>query len=249
VNSPFRPRFLIISALSVEHQAIVQRLQVEHQVEPFGAVRVTLKTSSMSVPGIAMPLPETGRINAAIATTEALHLWHPEVILVVGIAGGFESAGVSQGDILVATEILDFEHQRVKDDGAEIRWRSFVASKELMAAAVATSRQDWLHKPHKQPQVHFGPLLSGDKIVASNAFANRLRSWRSDSIGIEMEGSGVASAVRHSEGKLLMIRGVSDLADHNKSDTFQGQATGAAADFAKAVLCEWFSTTGAGQDP
>jgi nucleoside phosphorylase len=223
-------------------------LQVQQSIGPLGGIHVYLKTDSISVPGVALPLAKPGQLNAAVATTNALHFWDPEVTLLVGMAGGFERAGVSPGDVLVATEIVDFEHQKVNDAGAEVRLRSFVASKELVAAAVATSTQDWMGKLPRMPRVHFGPLLSGEKIVASDAFANRLQSWRPDSLGIEMEGSGVATATSCSKSKLLMIRGVADLANHTKSDSFQAAATEAAAEFAKAVLCEWFSPTVARQE-
>lgn len=243
MNDHVRPSFLIISALAIEHRAVLQRLDSQQRLEQLGAVFASLGTGKNAPTGVALPILESGQLNAAVITTKALILWEPEVTLLVGLSGGFQSAGVSQSDILVATEIVDFEQQKLTADKAEVRWRSFAPSRKLINSAVSTAASDWWGDLGQTPSVHFGPVFSSEKIVASNAFAAKLQSWRRDALGVETEGSGVATAINHNPTHFLMLRGVADFADETKSDAFQSAACEAAAQFAVAVLLDWFETS------
>jgi nucleoside phosphorylase len=243
MKDQIHPRFLIISALQIEHYAVLKRLHIHKRLEPTGAVYVSLEDAKNSPIGIALALSEPGRLNAAVLTTKAFQLWRPEVILLVGLSGGFNNAGVFHGDILVATEIIDYEQQKLTMDGSEVRLRSFFVSKNLLNAAISTASKKWWKDLGNTPNVHFGPVFSGEKIVASKTFSEQLQELRNDALGIEMEGSGVATAVNHDPTEFLMIRGVADYANETKSDVFQDIACNAAAQFATAVLQERFDVS------
>lgn len=241
MSAKLQPDFLVISALQIEHAAVLKRLSSHRNVGQLGAVYANLGTTPNAPAGVALPITEAGRINAAVLTTKALTLWQPQVTLLVGLSGGFQSAGVSLGDVLVATEILDFELQKMTTNETEIRWRTFAPSEDLLNCAVGTARENWPQNKGNSPRVHFGPMLSGEKIVASSSFAKILQTWRHDALGVEMEGSGVATAVNHSQTRFMMIRGVADFSDESKSDSYQQAACDAAAGFSAAVLSDWFA--------
>ncbi len=46
---------------------------------------------------------ETNRIS-----TLAIRRWQPRYVLLVGIAGGLEKAGVAPGDLLIANQVADY---------------------------------------------------------------------------------------------------------------------------------------------
>jgi hypothetical protein len=116
-------------------------------------------------------------------------------------------------------------------------------SPRLLQAA-RNLREDWYRLIRKRrpqggrSQYFIGPIATGDKVVAIKELLERYRSDWPKLIGIEMEAGGVVSATFQSVQPpgFLMIRGVSDLADKNKDDSWRQYACHAAAAFAIALL-------------
>jgi nucleoside phosphorylase len=141
--------------------------------------------------------------------------------------------------------------QRLSDIRNESRPRLFKADHDLLSAASAAEKSDWHRKLHRvndgQPNVHFGTVLSGDKVIASSTMVANFLLENERLIGVEMEGAGVAAALaRHPVPvPFLMIRGVVDYANDDKreqSRVWLTDACAATAAFSLAVI-EWAHDT------
>lgn len=194
----------------------------------------------------------TASTSAAVVATQVLVHWRPRLLLLVGGAGGFSASGVRNGDVLVATMIADFELQKLTDIGSEVRWRTHSVSPLALQSAQRVAAGPWWpdsrRHPHPlsdTPRVRFGPVLSGEKVIAGSRQIDKLLGWRNDAIGVEMEGAGIATAAHHEKCEFLMVRGVVDLADENKSDSYLEAACETAAVFAVAFLRDWLSSASA----
>ncbi len=237
--------FVIITALPEELEALLAKLpsyqqlppadedvHVYYQADLLGAYRLVL----MSLLGM-------GRVQAANATNDAMRRWDPRYVLLVGIAGGIAEAGVQRGDVLISDQIADYELQKLTDGGNQIRWVVHPVAPRLLEAA-RHLRVNWRRLIRKRrpqpgrPQCFIGPVATGDKVVAIKEVLELLRSDWPKLIGIEMEAGGVASAAFQSAQQpgFLMIRGVSDLADENKDDSWRQYACHAAAAYAITLL-------------
>src|SRR6202008_4183891 len=84
--------------------------------------------------------------------------------------------------------------------------------------------------------VHFGTVLSGEKVIAGGAALDELRAGWPNAVGVEMKSFGNALAVYRGGGWFLMVKGVSDLADADKDDRWRVPAAQAAARFTLALL-------------
>ncbi|KAK3946805.1 nucleoside phosphorylase domain-containing protein, partial [Pseudoneurospora amorphoporcata] len=82
------------------------------------------------------------------------------------------------------------------------------------------------------PQIHIGPMGSGDSVIRSAQHRDFLAV--EGVIGIEMEGAGAWD-----ELPSIVIKGVCDYADSHKSKMWQHYAAATAASVAKAVLDEY----------
>src|SRR3984893_1267951 len=159
-----------------------------------------------------------GRVDAAIVVKDIMRRWVPRYVILAGIAGGFVRAGVKIGDVLVADQIVDFEHQKLTLKGPQIRWSVHRVHPGLLVAAKQLSPDHWQPKKGRpEPGVsrrHIGPICTGDKVVADGSLERFAEAWPK-LIGIEMEAGGAASAAYQSVPApgFLMVRGVSDLAD------------------------------------
>jgi nucleoside phosphorylase/tetratricopeptide (TPR) repeat protein len=190
-----------------------------------------------------------GELAAANATTDAIVRWNPNYVLMVGIAAGIPNLKEDRelGDVIVADQVIGYEHVKVTDKGYEYREHEYPASALLLDRVRNFWDASWMNQiavPRpanaKRPgtKLHVGPVASGDKVVASTGFRDQLTARWPKLVAVEMEAEGVFSAVfdRPQIRNTLMIRGISDLADERKSDEWQEYAANAAAAFAISFL-------------
>jgi len=246
---------LCIAPLDAERRALLRHLPPAQQLPPDDEdVRIYY---SISLPVeladgrrgayqliVTSPLA-MGRVDAAILTNDALRRFRPRYVLLVGIAGGTpEKAAL--GDVLIADQFVDYEMQKLTDEGAQIRYRVHPADARLLGAAQHLS--GWEHAvavPRPEPgtpRCHVGTIASGDKVQAKTDSLGLYQEAWPQLIGVEMEAGGVASAAFQASQKpgVLMVRGVSDLADGHKNNAavraWREYAYEVAAAFAVALL-------------
>ena len=83
-----------------------------------------------------------------------------------------------------------------------------------------------------QPHIHYGLIGSGNRVIASSAERDWLRSKESEEIlCLEMEAAGLMDQL-----PCLVIRGICDYADSHKRDEWQKYAATTAAAYAREVL-------------
>jgi nucleoside phosphorylase len=231
--------FVIITALEEEREAVLSKLPFPKKLPPsnedvrvyyHSQIPVHLSDGSFDTYDIIILSPlDKGRVEASTATSDAIRRWQPRFVLLVGIAGGINDAGISLGDILISNQIVDYSLQKIQEDGAKVRYVVHQAAPRLLNAAQNFYLDKCLELLEIQPPQEITPkrfvgaIASGDKIIA---FGNVLKKYQNDwpkLIGVEMEAAGVAAASFQSANPpgFFMVRGVSDLADSDKdsSDT------------------------------
>jgi nucleoside phosphorylase/cellulose biosynthesis protein BcsQ len=252
--------FVIVTALEEESDAVLDKLSGYRRLPPSGQDIRTYYQAEIPVifPDgttgiynvIAMPLLGMGRVQAVVATTDAIRRWRPRYVLQVGIAGGVASSNVRIGDILISDQIIDYELQKITPQGAQMRWEVHRADPRLLDAArnIFLAKEEWtglINTPRPcsgTPGLHIGPIASGDKVIAFGDVLTRYRDVWPKVIGIEMEAAGVATAAFQSceHPGFFMVRGVSDLADTNKNKDdvtkWRGYACDVAASYVVALL-------------
>lgn len=178
--------------------------------------------------------------DIALATERTIRSFEPDLLLVVGIAGGVKDVDI--GDIVVGTKAYGYESGKVTPEDFVSRPDVIPYSVELIERAQSIARKaDWLNRiqqPEKTPKVVFGPIASGDKVITSTQSGeyNLLKRHFNDTTAIEMESIGVAkAALRYPFVRTLNIRSISDLLDH-KTDNAQPMAAAHAAAFTFELL-------------
>jgi adenosylhomocysteine nucleosidase len=189
-----------------------------------------------------------GPLAAAIATTQLLERHSPDLIILVGIAGGFRSGeDYKLGDVAFASQIVDYEGGKLRSGGNERRFEVFRSSDYLLSAAHNAAREPWTNlisadlpdgRAKTTTTVHFGVVGSGAKVIADEQARDDLRSFWPRMIAVEMEGAGLALAAhRASYGVHLgLVKGIADWADGNKNDDWHVYASIAAAAFTLALI-------------
>ncbi|NOR25845.1 MAG: hypothetical protein GQ542_15945 [Desulforhopalus sp.] len=122
-----------------------------------------------------------------------------------GIAGGVKKEPERQlGDVIVAEEIVGYEPSRITDGDVIRRFDVFRPAFDLISTAKKIKPESWALSTHVKrpdgktgrviPNVHFGVVASGEKVIADNDFVNDLQTSWSRLAAVEMEGYGAALA-------------------------------------------------------
>ena len=185
-----------------------------------------------------------GAEHASAAAAELLADCSPGFLACVGLSGAI-SAELDLGDIVVGdtttaylanSKILDSAapgHYEFAPAGEPYRADKWLCDRAIgLAAEGPEIYQRWRQgaiavrrraaPPLNPPKVKVtrGHLAAGPSVVTSGAFKDWLLRHKRDYLAVDMESSGVATAVwsnTQTSVRLLLIRGISDAADQNKS--------------------------------
>lgn len=242
---------VVISALAEESADLWSRLREVQEVSA-GQRTYHLGLTRSNVQVAISVIHAMGNASAAEATRRAIVDWNPALILLVGIAGGFAREGVDFGDVLVPELIVGFEHGKVTDTGNQDRYEPYRPSRAFLDSAYQVADGKWFKgisasRPwtpgyRGYPRVFFAPVASGEKVIASKQWAEKLRNAWPKAVGVEMEGLGFALTSYRAEQApdFGIIKAASDLADAAKNDRFRKFAVGSATSFAMAVIDRFF---------
>jgi nucleoside phosphorylase len=244
----------IITAVRVELDAILEYFPTLEKVTVGDDSRTYYQGIVVAHDGItryrvvATLLRDMGNLQAASATAELIQDWSPRYVVMCGIAGGLGS-GQQLGDVVVSTDVIYYELAKIREDGIERRPVFYRADSLLVDRAMhmhlGTSwrarlppRPDHGSPNAAFPAVHFAPIASGDKVIASATDAKHLLALHPKLAAVEMEGGGVATSAFATARRIgfFMVRAICDFADRNKGDSWHRFAAHAAASFLSELL-------------
>lgn len=182
----------------------------------------------------------SGGVGAAQQRSrEAIEHWSPVALVAVGIAFGMDETRQAIGDVLVATQVQDYELGRLNYDGTLTprgdRPHSSDTLTNRLRQADTTHRcaePDW-------PKVRFGLMLSGQKLVDNLDYRNSLRAQFGETIGGEMEAQGVYVSATAAKVDWAIVKGICDWGHAKNSgekDAWQKAAARNAVRVVKAAL-------------
>lgn len=160
----------------------------------------------------------SGISNITLATEKAIQDWKPAMLLLVGIAGSIKDADF--GDLVIATKSYGYESGKETPTGFSARPDVIPTSpKMLELSRVHAEKKEWLDRlplSSSPCKVFFGPIASGEKVIANTASTSFeiIKKHYNDTLAVEMEAIGFARAcLHHPLIQHLNIRGISDRID------------------------------------
>jgi nucleoside phosphorylase len=219
--------FGIITALDTELDAVKSILD-RHEQKKVGATTYYLGEINSSHRSFKVALAKTfkmGNVNAALTTQDLIYNFNPNYIIMIGIAGGLKRDNLELGDVVVADLVIDYEYLKILPESlSEPRIDAHQTDYSIVESA---QHFDWAGSidlpcpsgdPDKKSKLFIGPIASGNKVVTDEKFIEDIKSHNSKIIAIEMESEGVCTAASHLTipKRVLIIRGISDMADADK---------------------------------
>jgi WD40 repeat protein/nucleoside phosphorylase len=204
-----------------------------------------------------------GPSGATLVVYDAIKALSPGAVIMVGIAFGLRSGEQQLGDILVSRQLVGYEVQRVAVDppAGEVIKDLIEPTGMREAKKVGAGSENWAitfargDRPHASPRlldrfrasvfnwsgpmVHFGLILSGDKLVDSVDFPDKLLHMEPEAIGGELEATSVYSAAYQEKVDWIVVKAICDWVDGHKDKNkavYQQQAAENAARFTLHAL-------------
>ncbi|WRZ92640.1 5'-methylthioadenosine/S-adenosylhomocysteine nucleosidase [Streptomyces sp. NBC_01007] len=237
---------VILTALHEEHAAVVQALGDCSEHRWRGHVLRVGSVGNLRV--LAFSMGSMGNVGSAQSAALVISAWNPAYILLVGIAGGAaqDSDDLQLGDVLVPDQVIGYEPGKVFPGRLERRYEVYRPDHVLLHTAQGLAPQNWalgaaIMRPDGRgdrviPRAHFGPVFSGEKVLADPFTVNLLKADWPKAIGVEMESLGVALAAYRGGPGFFMAKAVCDFADTAKGDDWHAYAASVAAHFSIATL-------------
>jgi nucleoside phosphorylase len=161
---------------------------------------------------------------AAFAAEATFLVFKPRYLIFMGIAGSLDRK-VRLGDLLIADYVYWYEYGSISEAGAfrprsQFQWPADQILRTSAAGFAADGK--WSRKAgpkpggSEYPQLHFGGLASGEKVVENASYLAPVVGPESWLRAVEMEGAGVAQAVQHLRDRghtvgFMVLRGISDM--------------------------------------
>jgi adenosylhomocysteine nucleosidase len=181
----------ILVAVKQELNPILRRARATHIVRQ---EHLDFYEGTLARQPVALLALGVGKECARIAAEMTIKCYRPDLVISAGFGGGLLST-VRDGDIVIATEVLDL----CADDGKDARWRS---SHRL-------SRHDELANANGTFQIHHGKILTADEMVLRAK--NKVRLGKATgALTVDMETSAVAAVCAAHETDMLGVRCITD---------------------------------------
>lgn len=160
-----------------------------------------------------------GKVNAAVCTQVLIDRFDADCIINTGVAGGLHP-DINIGDIVISSDTVehDMDASAVGNPRGEIPRMNktyFEADEKLVTVAKAAAQN--LEGDHK---VVIGRVASGDQFISSIKVKEDIYSTFT-AYCAEMEGAAIAHTCYLNQIPFVIIRAISDKADHSADVNFE----------------------------
>ena len=240
-----KPKIALMTATTAERDMVLRHFEPapgENQVYRVPHANNTYFVGRLGVyPAVLCKcaMGASGRDSAQIVTGEVIRFWKPSALIMVGIAFGKNPERQRIGDILISERIIAYEPERVGMESSVSRGQHFPAGLQLLNRFENfTLGWEFCNPAGGQSEVRVGAILSGEKLVDNSEFKKLLFEQHPLAIGGEMEGVGLAAAAAREQCEWILVKGICDWADGEKTDNHHEFAAASAVSLVRYVLSQ-----------
>ena len=208
----------MLGIIGAMHEEVVELKQLMKNIEEEKIVNLTFFKGELCGKNIVLVEGGIGKVNAAVCTTLLVSHFKVDKVIFTGVAGAVNPE-LEVGDIVVSTELIQHDFD-VTSFGIEhgviprMKESFFKADESLVELAKNVAYE--LFTPER---VKTGRILSGDQFIACT---DKL-SWLKDTFNgecTEMEGASVAQVCYLFNVPFVVVRSISDKANHDAKVDF-----------------------------
>ncbi len=225
----------ILGAISQEVNGIIERLTnvVEHTI----GQRVYYQ-GQLNGQDVVVVYSRIGKVAAAATVATLILQFEVEKIAFIGVAGGIHD-DVNVGDVVLASQLLQYDMNASPlrpQYEIPLLGKAYFQANENWTKQCAIEIERFLALPNlhqyidsseldkfaiTQPKVHIGTIGSADLFVGTQEQKAKIQAALPELLCVEMEGAAVAQVCDEFNIPFIVIRTISDKANHVASFSFE----------------------------
>lgn len=227
-----RERIVIICAVDVEYKNAKEAFKVDgvspltDKEDDFGFRYLNFPYKQFEI--ILIKTPDKGMISAASVATASILAFHPKLVAMTGICAG-RNKKTALGDIIIAKRTFDYEAGKIEKNLTRHRPDPIPIPKGIGTAIqyIEFLNSDFIDcVPHEKKKdaielkinVHFKHIASGSSVLCNSEIFENITKEQDEVYGVDMEAYGIAYAANYLDTAWIVIKGIQDYADEQKSD-------------------------------
>ena len=203
----------IIAAMPEELLYLTQNLDKPQEVQVLGN---TYYTGSVGNTEVVLVQSGIGKVMSAMSVAILADHFQVEAIINTGSAGALAD-GIAVGDVVIAdrlayhdVDVTAFGYAYGQMAQQPLYFESDKTFVAKIQESLSQLDQNW----------HLGLIATGDSFVAGNDKIEAIKSHFPDVLAVEMEGAAIAQAAHALNLPVLVIRAMSDNANHEANISF-----------------------------
>jgi len=218
---------------AMEQEVAILKRKMDH-LKKIPHAGCTIYTGSIHDIDLVLLQSGIGKVAAAIGTSILLEIYHPDIVINTGSAGGLDPT-LDPGDVVISTEVR-YHDADVTAFGYEMGQMAqmpaaFIADKKLVDIAQKAIKMD-----KDIPHTLTGLICSGDTFVSSQTARTFIQTHFPTTIAVEMEATAIAQTCYQYKVPFVIVRAISDVANKESSLTFDEFLPLAATHSSKMVI-------------
>ena len=153
---------------------------------------------------IKSSMGSVGSSGSILSINVAIKNLSPNYVVMTGICFGLNEEKQSIGQILISNRVADYETAKIINNESIARGNIVPPSSSLLNRFINSSLQ------YSKNSIEDGLMLSGDKLVDSKPFIDKLKKQFTEAIGGEMEGRGLVASCANNGAEWILIKAISD---------------------------------------
>lgn len=162
--------------------------------------------------------------GSLMTVSYAINLLHPKYVIMVGIGFGLREGKQELGEIMISRQLHDYDLEKITETDHSSRADNISSHPDILTK-FESSFLIW-----KGVKLHFGLVISGQKLSNNKEFVESLKLKYPEAIGGEMEGTGLQSASYRENIHWILIKGICDWG-YDKTDEYQETAAKNAVEY------------------
>ena len=203
----------IIAAMPEELIHLTQNLDKPQEVQVMGN---TYYTGTVGKTEVVLVQSGIGKVMSAMSVAVLVDHFQVEAIINTGSAGAL-AEGIAVGDVVIAdklvyhdVDVTAFGYAYGQMAGQPLYFNSDKEFITRIQTNLSQLEQTW----------HLGLIATGDSFIAGDDKIASIKSHFPDVLAVEMEGAAIAQAAQALDLPFLVIRAMSDNANHEASISF-----------------------------
>ncbi len=179
---------------------------------------------------IKCQMGQSGVGGSILTLEEAIRILAPDFVIMGGIAWGAKKGKQNIGDLIISTQVWDYDIDRVNPDGT-ITPRGPISP----ASARLVQMFEVIGATIDAYKINFGLVASGSDLLDNKGYVNKLKENQPEIIGGDMESAGMASVCSRKNVDWVLVKGICDWG-YNKDSHKKEYQQIAAENSSKAII-------------